>query len=330
LFYIAIVVGMAAAPFAIHNILTGHPRLGAAILGLTSLFWIDALAIYLKKKPPLPFSLLIVPFVTCVAFSIATHGIYSIFWCSPTIMYCYFAMSRRAAIWSSIALAVFYTGLIYFYVDTTAAFRYIVSAFASIAAINAVIMIINDLQSKLLDQIVTDPLTGAFNRRHMNQTLAEAIERNRRTGAPASVLMIDIDHFKKINDTLGHAAGDAVLKGLVTVITEKSRKLDRLFRIGGEEFLLFLPDTKGSDAMVRAEIVRRMIAAAPLLAKRPVTASIGVSEIANDVGVETWIKRADDALYVAKAGGRDRVVCAQPPALEPHPFADRSSPQLVS
>jgi diguanylate cyclase (GGDEF)-like protein len=231
------------------------------------------------------------------------------------VLFCYFVLNRRWAISCSLVLLAVFTPLVYHYVDPHIAIRFGVTLAVTIAGISVITSIITDLQTQLLAQIVTDPLTGAFNRRHMNMTLNEAIERHRRTGATASVLIIDIDHFKRINDEFGHPVGDKVLKGLVALIMEKSRKLDRLFRMGGEEFLLFLSDTKGSDAVTRAENLRREVAAAPLLSQRPVTASIGVSEIAGDTALDTWIKRADDALYVAKAGGRNRVVSADEPAV---------------
>jgi diguanylate cyclase (GGDEF)-like protein len=319
--YIAIIAFVGATPFAIHNFLTGHAVMGSAILILIGCFAVDGFAVHLKRRPPIPLPALTVPLALTVGLAVATHGLYAILWCTPAIMFSYFVMSWRAAIIVSCALAVAFTGLLHHSVDTMAAARYFGSACVSIAAINLIVRIVNNLQNRLLGQIISDPLTGAYNRRHMDTSLADAIERNRRTGAPASILLIDLDHFKQINDTFGHPAGDEVLIGLVALITEKSRKLDRLFRMGGEEFLLLLPDTKGSDAVLRAENLRRMVAAAPLLPKRPVTASIGVSELAGDTAANTWIKRADDALYTAKQDGRDRVLAAPSPVPLPAPFA---------
>jgi diguanylate cyclase (GGDEF)-like protein len=325
---LAVIALFGVTPFGIYNIVIGESAMGATILVLVGIFWIDAIAVRLKKSPPIPFPLLVVPLAACVTLTLSTHGLYALIWCTPTLMFCYFVMEWRAAFWVSAALAVFFSGVIYHFVDTLAAIRYFASAGISIAAINIIVKIITDLQTKLMAQIITDPLTGAFNRRHMAQALADAIERNKRTGAPASLLAIDLDHFKQINDTYGHAGGDEVLKGLVALVTEKSRKLDRLFRTGGEEFLLLLPDTKANDASVRAENLRRMVAEARFIPKRGVTASIGVSELANDVAAETWIKRADDALYAAKQGGRDRVVCAASPP--PEPVAGAASAQPVA
>jgi diguanylate cyclase (GGDEF)-like protein len=165
-------------------------------------------------------------------------------------------------------------------------------------------------------QATVDPLTGAFNRRHMERCVGEAIERQRRTTAPSSVLLIDVDHFKRINDQLGHAKGDSVLKAMVSLIRKRARKLDLLFRIGGEEFMLLLPDTREADAAAVAEQLCASIAQSALLEGHPVTASIGVSELHPGESLDSWMKRADDAMYAAKKAGRDRVVRASASAHE--------------
>src|SRR5947209_12284261 len=184
---------------------------------------------------------------------------------------------------------------------------------------NIVLSIILDLHRRLLDQAVVDPLTGVFNRRHMERCLSDAIERLRRNAAPTSLLLIDVDHFKSINDQFGHATGDGVLRCIVSLIQNRSRKLDLLFRIGGEEFMLLLPDTQEAAAAVVAEELRASIAESRLLDDRQLTVSIGVSELQPGESPDTWMKHADDALYEAKKAGRNRVVCAGPPRTRSDP-----------
>jgi len=159
----------------------------------------------------------------------------------------------------------------------------------------------------LLEQALTDPLTGAFNRRHMDWCLTTAMERRQRIGEPASLLLFDVDHFKHINDALGHAAGDRALKGLVELVSARARKLDVLFRIGGEEFLLLLPGAAHHGALAVAENLRRMVAAADLLDGWRLSISVGVSELQDGQSVSSWIEDADVALYRAKRDGRNRV-----------------------
>jgi diguanylate cyclase (GGDEF)-like protein len=164
----------------------------------------------------------------------------------------------------------------------------------------------------LMGQVITDPLTGAFNRRHLDASLSIAIERRNRTGEPASLLLFDVDHFKRINDALGHPAGDETLTRLVALVSRRARKLDALFRIGGEEFVLLLPGTRYAGAVVVAENLRVHVHDADLVAGRRISISIGVSELQKGQSVSCWIQNADAALYRAKRGGRNRVGSFRP------------------
>jgi diguanylate cyclase (GGDEF)-like protein len=156
-------------------------------------------------------------------------------------------------------------------------------------------------------QAITDPLTGAFNRRHMDATLTTAVERHRRTGERASLLMVDVDGFKEINDLVGHAGGDRALQALVALIAQRMRAIDGLFRVGGEEFALLLSGTRFSDAMSVAEGLRALVEAAGLVPGGRLSISVGVSELAHGQAIAQWIDEADSALYRAKRGGRNRV-----------------------
>jgi len=156
-------------------------------------------------------------------------------------------------------------------------------------------------------EALTDPLTGAFNRRHLDACLVHAIERRSRLGERASLLLFDVDRFKAINDALGHAAGDDVLKQIVGVVGRRARRMDVLFRIGGEEFALLLAGAASADAVVAGEDIRASVENARLLGARAVTISIGVSELAEGQSAREWIADADEALYAAKRRGRNRV-----------------------
>src|SRR5262249_51766507 len=153
----------------------------------------------------------------------------------------------------------------------------------------------------------TDPLTGAFNRRHLDAALAAAAERRRRTNERASILLFDVDRFKDVNDAFGHAEGDRELTALVTVITQRLRKLDLVFRAGGEEFVVLLPGTRFNDAFVVAEELRALVLDADILPEWRLSISIGVAEICAEQSAQAWIGEADAALYRAKRAGRNRV-----------------------
>lgn len=166
---------------------------------------------------------------------------------------------------------------------------------------------LDTLQRTLAIQAVTDPLTGAFNRRHLESCLEAAIARRSRTGEPASLLLFDVDHFKQVNDTRGHAAGDEVLKTLVATVARRARVLDVLFRIGGDEFVMLLPSTRYAGAFAVAEDIRALVAAIATLGGRGVSISVGVSDLQSDHSATSWMEDADAALFEAKQGGRNRI-----------------------
>jgi diguanylate cyclase (GGDEF)-like protein len=156
-----------------------------------------------------------------------------------------------------------------------------------------------------------DVLTGAYNRRHLLDVLRREISRAQRVGAPLSVCLFDIDHFKRINDNWGHAAGDAVLRHFATLATSGLRAVDVFGRFGGEEFLLILPDTEARGAAVVAERIRVAVeqcAFPGVPAGHQVTVTIGVAGRGRDETGDALTARADLALYRGKDAGRNRVV----------------------
>jgi len=159
----------------------------------------------------------------------------------------------------------------------------------------------------------TDGLTGLYNRRHMDERLAHEQERYKRTGVPFSVLLVDIDLFKRVNDTYGHDVGDTLLRHIAVSLTSGIRKMDTVSRWGGEEFLLLLPATDRNKAMRLAQRIRGDVSGSPYRfgdKTLRVTITIGLSTITPDESLEALLKRADDALYAGKEAGRDRVVAA--------------------
>jgi diguanylate cyclase (GGDEF)-like protein len=165
-----------------------------------------------------------------------------------------------------------------------------------------------DIMSELL---AIDPLTGCYTRHQLERRLVAELERSRRNHTPLSVCMIDFDHFKAINDTHGHAAGDTVLREMMERIIGKLRKYDTVFRYGGEEFLLSLPDTSIDDAMQIVQRLCEIVAATPVVLSNQytlfVTASFGLAELTGAVSLYAGIEMADQALYNAKHAGRNQV-----------------------
>lgn len=152
-----------------------------------------------------------------------------------------------------------------------------------------------------------DPLTHAYNRRKLSELLDQEIKRVERNDKPFSMVMLDIDHFKKINDTHGHDAGDYVLKRMTNLIRENIRDVDILSRYGGEEFVIILPERNLKVAIAVAERIRKVIESACFDKVGQITISAGVSDFMQGDSRESVFKKADKALYIAKNGGRNRV-----------------------
>ena len=173
----------------------------------------------------------------------------------------------------------------------------------------------------LLDLARNDSLTGLLNGRAFHDSAEGHVSLCERTGSPFSVLFVDLDHFKRVNDEHGHDAGDAVLRQAARSLFALTRESDVLGRIGGEEFAVFLPQTDLAGALNLAEKIRQSIEALPLevgSASLKVTASLGVAEgRAGELSLKEALQRADQAMYQAKAQGRNRVVIYRllPPSL---------------
>jgi len=163
------------------------------------------------------------------------------------------------------------------------------------------------LRRRFYAESILDPLSGLNNRRYFDERLAEEFERARRYGQPLALVIVDVDHFKRINDELGHAAGDAAIVELSRRLAARRRRGDFLARIGGEEFALLLPNLRCDAAHKFADDVRRMIESEELilgdgLAPRRITVSCGVTERRDDDEFDSALmRRADEALYAAKA-----------------------------
>ena len=175
-----------------------------------------------------------------------------------------------------------------------------------------------ELNAALEQTATTDGLTRLVNRRYLDERLIEEVLRAQRYGSPLSVLMIDVDHFKKVNDVHGHAAGDAVLRAVAATIKASVRIIDIPARYGGEELVVVAPSTSWTGARVLAERLRGAIEALETMSagmEQPirVTASIGCAALGAEQDGHSLLEAADQALYEAKHGGRNRVVMSGAP-----------------
>lgn len=172
---------------------------------------------------------------------------------------------------------------------------------------------LQEKNEELNELAITDELTGLYNRHYIDQIIENEMSRSDRYDEPLSMIILDLDRFKRVNDTWGHPTGDEVLRRTAEITQKIIRKSDIMARIGGEEFAIFLPDCSISGALAAAEKIRKLLESTEHPRAGVVTSSFGVAERRKNESFYEWYKRADDALYRAKEGGRNRVVSADPP-----------------
>ncbi len=171
-----------------------------------------------------------------------------------------------------------------------------------------------ELEETLRQQASIDPLTGLYNRRQYEELIEHEMRRARRAGTPLALCILDIDHFKRVNDTYGHGVGDEALQFLAALCRETVRETDIVGRLGGEEFVVALPDTALDDALLFSERLRTRLEQAEIETESGVirlTVTIGVAELSSqDASLKDFARRADQAMYAGKRAGRNQVQAA--------------------
>ncbi len=228
-----------------------------------------------------------------------------LFWGYPTIVVAFYLLKPEEAVAATgfcllAMVPILSTQVDVFAIATVSITMILTSVFAyGFASLN------RSHRLQLMDLATCDPLTGAGNRRALTQKMAEVIAKHERTSEPASLIILDLDHFKSINDEFGHGVGDQILVRLAEVINLRIRVTDSLYRIGGEEFVIVVSGQTIDRATRLAEQLRTLVEANELAPHRDVTISLGVAELQSGESSDNWLRRADDALYEAKRGGRN-------------------------
>lgn len=297
-------------PFTINNLLQGRYLVALGIILLQAATAANGYAAWRGRRSPVPPILVLLTVVAALTAVSIRQGIVGALWSYPLMVFTYFILVRRAAFVFSLMLLFYFPWLTWQYIDATVASRHFVSLLLIIVLITIVLNVISGLHQTLARQALTDSLTGCSNRRCMDRDLSMLAIMGRRHSVTASVLLIDVDHFKVVNDTYGHGQGDLILQKIVEIVGSRIRDSDRLYRYGGEEFLTLLEQTDTGGALVVAEDIRARVEAAELLSGCTVTVSIGIAQYQAGQSVEAWTKCADTALYQAKAAGRNRVMIA--------------------
>ena len=234
-----------------------------------------------------------------------------IYWAYPTMVGMYFVLAPRTAIILCLLAATILTPLLVKHLETPMFIAIVMTllvnnAFAYIFAVGK-----NRQRDQLALLVRIDPLTNTGNRRAFDEKLDDIITNVKRTAQSVSLALIDIDNFKRINDNFGHAAGDIVLVNLVKLINARIRETDRLYRLGGEEFVVLVSGAGLNAAEKISEELRRLIESTQLLDAQKITVSLGTAEYNSGETARNWLSRADTALYEAKNSGRNKVCLAK-------------------
>ncbi|ACU75062.1 diguanylate cyclase [Catenulispora acidiphila DSM 44928] len=288
--YVDVVTGAVAAAWGLVYILMPRPAPDAV----------------LRATPAI--AALLITFTLAFNHSNAVDGMLLLSW---PLLFAAYLLPRRTAYWT---LGIVAACLTVIFVAGTGPGRFAawIETTTSMALTLVVILRVREqadrLKQALAEQASTDPLTGLSNRRAFDEALEREAARQRRTRAPLSLLAVDVDHFKKINDTWGHAAGDDTLAALGDLLPRLVRADDTVSRVGGEEFGVLLPDCPAPQARARADALRAEVWAASRGWSHPVTVSVGVATVPDSAdALQDLVVAADMALYAAKESGRDRV-----------------------
>jgi diguanylate cyclase (GGDEF)-like protein len=310
-FWLSLVASVLVAPFVLYHLVSGHWFL----LLVTASTWIVLLGVTVEtwwtRRVATP-GLLAFAVVGSCSILLATYrlGLSGALWAYPAVAFVYYMLGTRLASYIMLGLC---PGVVL--VAATQVDPALLMRFAATIALTWLLSLAfsanTDRQRRELAELACrDPLTGAGNRREMEAELRRAVHLKERHGTPYSLIILDIDHFKRINDSYGHQTGDRVLIALTERIQERLRQTDQLFRAGGEEFVILLPETGVAQARQVADELAERVRSSALAGIEGITASLGVAELDAAESLDGWFMRADNSLYAAKAEGRDRVEVA--------------------
>lgn len=302
-------------PYAVYRLTTGNYLVGSAdtvIVVSTVLAVLYAWRTGDTVKPGIYLATIFSAGSTLIAINLGVNGL---FWIYPLILFNFFMVSPGKALLATLLVLV--SLVAYGQHNPGAVFEsdYQMVSFLVTSMMASVLSFVfayrtTSQRDQLQQLAIHDPLTGARNRRAMNEELKIAASSHRRHGNSYGVLTMDLDHFKRVNDNYGHQAGDQVLVDFVELIKNSSRKEDRLFRFGGEEFLLLLPNTDRVGLLAAAQQLQQQVAHNLRSPGGAVTMSVGGAILRRDEHWEDMLERADQRLYRAKSAGRNCVVIA--------------------
>lgn len=296
------------APFSINSFVQDRYLIGIlSLFVVAALLAIASLSSRGRYMPVFTFATFTPSVIATIYLGIAEQGIVAALWSYPAVLVFYVMLQERYAWLANITLMLVLLPRTWSELEFPLAARY-TATLLGVSIVSIIFVRVITIQQRRLEALaVTDPLTGLSNRLLLRTALEQAVEQSRRTNIPLTLLALDLDHFKSINDTLGHESGDHVLHGIGELLRKRFRRADHVFRIGGEEFIALLYGTDAENGQQLAEELRSAVESLPLLPDRTVTVSVGVAPLRRDENWMEWMKRADENLYRAKSEGRNRV-----------------------
>lgn len=313
---VGLIITLFVTPYGIYRLTTGNLIVGIADLLIVSSAIAAVIYAWRTGDTVRPGKFLAVVFCVGAVIVCLNLGISGVFWIYPLLVFIFFLAAPLTAVLLSMAMLAVLIATDLLWPTTIFASHYQLTAFAVTAFISSFFAYVfayrTQLQRNELKQLASiDSLTGAGNRHTLNAELELAVQLKQKLGSRFGVILFDLDHFKQINDNYGHRIGDDMLIRLVPLIASTLRQSDRVFRYGGEEFLVLLRDIQAEDLPLLAEKIRLQVEAQLLLPDgKAVTLSAGTAMLQTAEDWEQWLHRADMALYQAKHQGRNRVVAA--------------------
>lgn len=303
------IISIALIPFIFLRIYAAEWGHATFNIVLFALFAFNSFYVYLTKRTEaarIIFALSVV-FAMFVGFYAKGEG--EIPWSYPSLVALFFAVRPKLATFFCIVCMAWITIVLYPKMPLFEFQSYLFTLILTCMAVYVFANITRNQHDALTKLSRRDPLTNLRNRRAFEERLDEVIG-SVRDGQQTSLILFDIDHFKSLNDEYGHSVGDEVLCKLGTVVCERLRKADKIYRIGGEEFAIVLSNTKSDMAKNVANDVRTLIEQANLVDNHPLTVSLGLAEYHENESRDSWFKRCDEALYLAKDSGRNNLKLA--------------------
>jgi len=295
------------SPFLVEHIINGRLTMSVVAVLVMFILMVNSCTLYRSKKQLVPIWLFFILLHIVLFYSAHSIGGEALFWSFPLLFIMIFVASKSTVKFLTSFSLVFLIACAFELLNFEYASRFAITIILTCIFSSVLVNYLTKMQDELSGLAVRDPLTNALNRRQMDAFLNDAIEETKRGFGPASLVLLDIDHFKVLNDSQGHGVGDKVLVDLVETLHQRQRRLDHVFRIGGEEFLILLRNTELKHAITTAESLRLSVEEDELFEGQAITVSLGVAEYQTGESSEEWLARADVNLYEAKNLGRNRV-----------------------